>query len=54
LWDVDYINSTKVYAQTVQGLAEYAQKFMFCASWQHPTIRLLLLYSEGLDGARQL
>jgi len=30
LWDLDYITSkqhTKLYAQTVQGLADYAQKY---------------------------
>ena len=28
MWDLDYITSTKIYAQTVQGLANFAQKFM--------------------------
>ena len=51
MWDLDYITSkqyTKIYAQTVQGLADYAQKFIYYA-WQHPTLHLL--NSKGLDGA---
>ena len=51
LWDLDYITPkqhTKLYAQTVQGLVDYAQKYSLV--WQHPT--LCLLYGERLDGAR--
>jgi len=48
LWDLDYI---KIYAETVQGLADYAQKFMYFASL--PALNLSL-NSEGLDGAARL
>ena len=35
LWDLDYTSKqhTKIYAQTVQGLADYAQKFMHFQAW---------------------
>ena len=52
---LDYITSkqhTKLYTQTVQGLADYAQKFIYYASLAAPDPRLL--YSERLDGARLL
>ena len=55
MWDLDYFTSmqhTKLYTQTMQGLADYAQKFMHYTSLQHPTLRLLC--SEQLDGARLL
>ena len=39
LWDLDYITSkqhTKLYTQTVQGLADYAQKFTHYTSLAAP------------------
>ena len=53
MWDLDYINSkqhTKIYAQTVQGLANYAQKYASLAALD-PLLTLLyyivlLLYSD--------
>jgi len=42
LWDLDYITS-KLYIQTVQGLADYAQNSRIMLAWQRPTLHWLTL-----------
>ena len=57
LWVLDYITSkqhTKLYTQTVQGLADYAQKIHALYKPGSTQPFAYVLYSEQLDGARLL